>query len=325
MMMPPTHMIGADDHQRAGHQHQHLHLLDVVGVAGDQRRRAELADLAGGERADPVEDRAPRTSRPKRHRGPGAEVDGGDRCRRSARSGDRQHHAAGATDVAGVALGHAVVDDVGVEAGQVQRGHGADELQQRRRARAACGTGAGTRAGCGSARQVLRVGRSAMRADASTERDDRRRSQRGSAMCGWLPAKAEQPRAAAAPPRGAAAAAVAVRLEDEVEPGRSRAASSPDAAVGPAAARGGSGGCDHPTASSAIITCEPVLQHACIAGGDQPARAAAGPGRAPRQLASPAAGSMALGQRPSAARPCRGRPGRWCPRRCRRPRRSAWW
>ena len=43
---PPTIMIGADDRDRAGHQHQHLHLLHVVGVAGDQRRRAELLHLA---------------------------------------------------------------------------------------------------------------------------------------------------------------------------------------------------------------------------------------------------------------------------------------
>ena len=38
------------DHQRAAHQHEHLHLLDVVGLAGDQRRGAEVLHLARGER-----------------------------------------------------------------------------------------------------------------------------------------------------------------------------------------------------------------------------------------------------------------------------------
>ena len=115
MMMPPTHMIGADDHQREGHQHQHLHLLDVVGGAGDQRRRAELADLAGREAPAPggrsrragrgrAPSRSGRRSRPRRSR------------RRSARSVTREHHAADAQDVAGVALDDAVVDDVGVQA-----------------------------------------------------------------------------------------------------------------------------------------------------------------------------------------------------------------
>ena len=52
------------DQQRAGHQHEHLHLLHVVGDAGDQRRRAELADLPGREAGDRW-NRPPRTSRPK--------------------------------------------------------------------------------------------------------------------------------------------------------------------------------------------------------------------------------------------------------------------
>ena len=41
------------DEHRARHQHEHLDLLHVVGVAGDQRRRAEPVDLAGGERRRP--------------------------------------------------------------------------------------------------------------------------------------------------------------------------------------------------------------------------------------------------------------------------------
>ena len=35
---------------------QHLHLLDVVGLAGDQRRRTEVLHLAGRERPDAVEE-----------------------------------------------------------------------------------------------------------------------------------------------------------------------------------------------------------------------------------------------------------------------------
>ena len=42
---------------------------------------------------------------------------------------DREHPAADVHDVAGVAAGHALVDDVGVQAGQVERGEGADQLQ----------------------------------------------------------------------------------------------------------------------------------------------------------------------------------------------------
>ena len=44
-------------------------------------------------------------------------------------SGDAEHHGTGADDVAGVAGGHALVDDVGVQAGQVEHRHDADELQ----------------------------------------------------------------------------------------------------------------------------------------------------------------------------------------------------
>ena len=41
--------------QGARHQHEHLHLLDIVRDPGDQRRRAERADLAGRECGDAVE------------------------------------------------------------------------------------------------------------------------------------------------------------------------------------------------------------------------------------------------------------------------------
>src|SRR5664280_3436145 len=57
------HQDTADGHDGRRHDHgerhqdQHLDLLDVVGGARDQRRRAEAADLAGGETQHLVEDR----------------------------------------------------------------------------------------------------------------------------------------------------------------------------------------------------------------------------------------------------------------------------
>src|SRR5690606_18451696 len=64
-----------------------------------------------------------------RHGGAGAEVESADR-RRRLHERDQQHPAADPEDVVGVAAGDAVVDDVGVEAGEVQRRQGADELQR---------------------------------------------------------------------------------------------------------------------------------------------------------------------------------------------------
>ena len=86
-------------------------------------------DLLRGEVDDPCEDPA-RRSRPIAIGDPGAEVGRRRRwptiCTRLTPS----IQAAGAEDVAGVALGDALVDDLAVEAGQVERGHGADELGQ---------------------------------------------------------------------------------------------------------------------------------------------------------------------------------------------------
>ena len=63
------------------------------------------------------------------HRGTGPEIDRDDRAC-DLYPADQEHPAAGRENVAGVAPGNAPVDDVGVEARQVERGHGADELQQ---------------------------------------------------------------------------------------------------------------------------------------------------------------------------------------------------
>ena len=64
---------------------------------------------------------------------------------------DGEHQATGAHDVAGVAGGDALVDDVGVEAGQVEHRHHADELERRPRRPGACGTARAARAGAGRA------------------------------------------------------------------------------------------------------------------------------------------------------------------------------
>ena len=79
-------MIAADDRdrrgdeQRARHQHEHLHLLHVVGDARDQRRRAELADLLRRELGDAVEQAAAHVAA-EPHRRARPEVHGADRER----------------------------------------------------------------------------------------------------------------------------------------------------------------------------------------------------------------------------------------------------
>ena len=69
-----------------------------------------------------------RRSRPTAHRHAGAEPGGGDRGD-DLDDREQQHLPAGADDVAGVAGRHAVVDDVGVEARQLQRRHRGDGLE----------------------------------------------------------------------------------------------------------------------------------------------------------------------------------------------------
>ena len=64
MITPPTAMIGAATIIVRGHDDEHLHLLHVVGGAGDQRRRPELRELARGEVPTRWKSAA-RTSRPK--------------------------------------------------------------------------------------------------------------------------------------------------------------------------------------------------------------------------------------------------------------------
>ena len=111
---------GRRDQDRAGDEHEHLHLLHVVRGAGDERRGAELGDLPLGEVADPGEDRRAQVAA-ERHRHARAEVDGDDGAD-DLPEGDREHDPADLQDVGGVARRDALVDDVGLEAGQKQRG-----------------------------------------------------------------------------------------------------------------------------------------------------------------------------------------------------------
>ncbi len=116
------------DHHGERHQHQHLDLLDVVGGAGDEGRGAELADLAGGEALDAVEDGGADVAADG-HGGARPVVDGADRAE-GLEDGDADHHGAHLQDVAGVPLDHAAVDDVGVECGQVEQPEGGHQLEQ---------------------------------------------------------------------------------------------------------------------------------------------------------------------------------------------------
>ena len=128
MMMPPTIMIGADTIIAAPMKTTvctwvtSLVLREIrVGAPNRETSWAEKSPTRAKTR------RAGRAPGPRRHGRPG----------RSAlmvaaicTSETASIHAAGAEDVAGVALGDALVDDLAVQAGQVERGHGPDELQQ---------------------------------------------------------------------------------------------------------------------------------------------------------------------------------------------------
>ena len=97
MMIPPTIRIGAETMTVRPTNTTQLDLLDVVRVAGDQRRRPELVDLDLGEGLDLREDRAADVA-PEPIGDPRAEVDGGDRGD-PEHGGDQEHQAADAQDV----------------------------------------------------------------------------------------------------------------------------------------------------------------------------------------------------------------------------------
>ena len=128
------HEDSADTHDRRGHQHgaghlnQILDLPDVVGGAGQQRRRTEPACLALGERGD-VFEHGPAQVTPESGPGAGSEVDGPDRTQR-LQPGHTEHHCTEPDDRRGVALRDAVIDDGGIDRRQVQRRQGADQLKR---------------------------------------------------------------------------------------------------------------------------------------------------------------------------------------------------
>ena len=127
MITPTTMRDRCRDRHRAGHHHQHLHLLHVVGDAGDERRGTERADLASREVGDLVEQVGPQVPS-EAHGDPGADAHGR-HGEHDLDHGERQHERAAEPDVAGVAAQHALVDDVGVEAGQGEGGGGLDRLE----------------------------------------------------------------------------------------------------------------------------------------------------------------------------------------------------
>src|ERR1035437_4053453 len=77
-----------------------------------------MIDLDLGEAGDSLEDRRPDVTS-EAHRDPGAEVDRHDGAH-AQQEGHDEHQAAGPNDVVVVTLHDAVVDDVGVQVGQVQ-------------------------------------------------------------------------------------------------------------------------------------------------------------------------------------------------------------
>ena len=126
-MIPPTMRIGAEIDHRQRDEDQRLDLLDIVRVADDEGRRAEAVDLGLGEALDRGEDRAAHVTA-EAHRDAGPEVHRGHRRERE-REGDDEHQPADAEDEVGVALGDALIDDLGVERRQVQVADGTDEQQ----------------------------------------------------------------------------------------------------------------------------------------------------------------------------------------------------
>ena len=123
----------ADRQQRRGHQHgaahehEHLDLLNVVGGPGDQGAGPEDRHLALGEVPDATEDEGAQVA-PHAQRGAGGQPGRPDGAG-SLEHGHAEHEGANAPDIAGIASGNAGIDDVGIERGQVERGHHLHDLQ----------------------------------------------------------------------------------------------------------------------------------------------------------------------------------------------------
>src|SRR5262249_39166120 len=114
-----------EDQHREGDLQKDLDLLHVVGVAGYERRGAESVDLTRREGLDAAEDQGAQVTT-HAHGREGGVVDA-DHSDDPEYHGHTQHHRAGLPDVGHVALGDAVVDDVGVQVRQVEAG---DRLDQ---------------------------------------------------------------------------------------------------------------------------------------------------------------------------------------------------
>ena len=99
----------------------------IVGDARDERWGAELTHLTRREVRHLMEDAAAHIAA-ESHRRLGAEVHGGRRAG-DLQQRDEEHEAAGGPDVAGVTASNSLVDDVGIEARQVERGDGLRRLQ----------------------------------------------------------------------------------------------------------------------------------------------------------------------------------------------------
>ena len=128
------HDDAADAHDRGHHQEaqchdeHHLHLLDVIGATGDQGGYAEGAHVLGAEAVDAAVDVTADVA-PDGHGQSGGAPGGGDGGD-DLDEGHTEHDAAGGPDVSDVPSGNTLVDDVGVESGQVQRREGGDYLEE---------------------------------------------------------------------------------------------------------------------------------------------------------------------------------------------------
>ena len=265
---------------------------------------------------DPVEQRAAYVAA-ERHRDPRAEVHRRDR-ERDLHERDQQHDAADLPDVVGVAGEHALVDDVGVQRGQEQRAHRLHEREPDDDEQRLGGSGAGTSAAAGSASRshafpvASGVGRATPSRNNETISADASGSSRMSA--GWVPAivrPREQVRGFER--RRAGSGRGRLRTVRRARGGR---------ATGAFGSRlQGRRQLHHPDGGAQLQDVgDPAaedLDRGDEAGLERQGRVDRGQRGVDRRGVE-----GGFDDRLDERSPCRGRPGRWCPRRCRRPRRS---
>ncbi len=110
------------------HLQEQLHLLHVIDVASHQGRDTEPAQLLLGQCQHPPIDRLPHGGA-DRHRDPRGQADRQQR-HQAERQRDPEHHPARPPDISAVPHQHTVVDDVGVEAREVEVPGGLDRHQR---------------------------------------------------------------------------------------------------------------------------------------------------------------------------------------------------